>query len=108
MNFFSMFLGPSWKTSALGILGGLTMLLPEVQHALKGEPVNLNAVFTAFTVAGVGIAAKDGNVSHSVTGSPSAISSIVSALEPMINQMIAKAPPAPEVQAAPRAQPVKL
>ena len=54
----------SWKTSALGILGGLMMIIPQIIAVLDDDPETVFSKATlmaGFTMMGLGIAAKDGD-----------------------------------------------
>lgn len=54
----------SWKTTALGFIGGLMMILPQIQALLDDDPetVFIKSIFmTGLAMMGIGIAAKDGD-----------------------------------------------
>lgn len=54
----------SWKTTALGFIGGLMMILPQIQAMLDDDPetVFVKSIFmTGLAMMGFGIAAKDGD-----------------------------------------------
>ncbi len=54
----------SWKTTALGILGGLAIIIPELQALLDSDPATVfskAALMAGLGMLGVGINAKDGN-----------------------------------------------
>lgn len=54
----------SWKTTALGFLGGLMMVIPQIQAMLDDDPetVFVKSIFMAgLAMMGFGIAAKDGD-----------------------------------------------
>jgi hypothetical protein len=56
----------SWKTTVLGFLGGLMMVVPQIQAMFDDDPetVFVKSVFMAgLAMMGFGIAAKDGDKS---------------------------------------------
>lgn len=56
----------SWKTTALGFLGGLMLVIPQIQAMLDDDPetVFVKSVFMAgLAMMGFGFAAKDGDKS---------------------------------------------
>ena len=56
----------SWKTTALGFLGGLALMIPQIQAMLDDDPETIFAksVFlTGLAMMGFGFAAKDGDKS---------------------------------------------
>ena len=56
----------SWKTTLLGILGGLLVIIPQVIAVLDGNDAtefSLKAVIAGLALMGLGIAAKDGDKS---------------------------------------------
>ena len=56
----------SWKTTALGFLGGLMMIIPQIQAILDDDPetVFVKSIFlTGLAMMGFGVAAKDGDKS---------------------------------------------
>ena len=56
----------SWKTTALGIISGLLVILPQLQNLLDGDPATTfsETVFmTGLALMGLGVASKDGDKS---------------------------------------------
>ena len=56
----------SWRTTALGFIGGLMLLLPEIQAVLDTDPGTnpaYQAIIAALALMGLGINTRD----HSVT-----------------------------------------
>ena len=56
----------SWKTTALGIISGLLVILPQIQNLLDGDPETVfseTVVMTGLALMGLGISAKDGDKS---------------------------------------------
>lgn len=56
----------SWKTTALGFLGGLMMVIPQIIAVLDDDPETVfvkSIFFTGFAMMGFGVAAKDGDKS---------------------------------------------
>ena len=56
----------SWKTTAMGFLGGLMIVIPQIQAMLDDDPetVFVKSIFlTGLAMMGIGIAAKDGDKS---------------------------------------------
>ena len=54
----------SWKTTALGIVAGLLLILPQCSNYLDDDPktvVDYNVIVAALGTMGVGFAAKDGD-----------------------------------------------
>lgn len=54
----------SWKTTALGFISGLLIILPQIQNLLDGDPETVfseTVCMTGFALMGFGIAAKDGD-----------------------------------------------
>ena len=61
----------SWRTTILGIIGGLMLLLPQLQAAIDNDPttnLNYEQVIAAFALLGAGIAARDNKVSSEKAG----------------------------------------
>ena len=61
----------SWKTTALGLLGGLMMVIPQIQAMLDDDPetVFVKSVFMAgLAMIGLGISAKDGDKTYKELG----------------------------------------
>jgi hypothetical protein len=56
----------SWKTTALGFLGGLMLVIPQIQAMLDDDPETIfvkSLFMTGLAMMGFGIAAKDGDKS---------------------------------------------
>lgn len=56
----------SWKTTALGFISGLLVILPQIQNLLDGDPETLfsESVFMmGLALMGFGVVAKDGDKS---------------------------------------------
>ena len=56
----------SWKTTLLGIISGLLIILPQVQNLLDGDPETVfseTILMTGLALMGLGISAKDGDKS---------------------------------------------
>ena len=56
----------SWKTTALGFLGGLMMIIPQIVAMLDDDPetVFTKSIFMAgLALMGLGVASKDGDKS---------------------------------------------
>ena len=56
----------SWKTSLIGLLGALVILIPQLLAVIDGNPatiLSLKAVLTGLAMLGIGVAAKDGDKS---------------------------------------------
>lgn len=54
----------SWKTTLLGVVAGLMLLLPQVKAVLDDDPktvIDYNIVVAALGTMGIGVAAKDGD-----------------------------------------------
>lgn len=54
----------SWKTTVLGIISGLMIILPQIQNLLDGDPETVfseTILMTGFALMGLGIASKDGD-----------------------------------------------
>ena len=52
----------SWKTTILGILGALALLIPQVVAVLDGDPKtnpDVEQILLALSVGGAGVAARD-------------------------------------------------
>lgn len=61
----------SWKTTALGFISGLLIILPQIQNLLDGDPETVfsETIFmTGFALMGLGIASKDGDKSSKEIG----------------------------------------
>lgn len=61
----------SWKTSAVGILSGVGILIAQLTVYLDSDPatvVSIEAIGTALALLGVGIFAKDGDKKSSDVG----------------------------------------
>lgn len=61
----------SWRTTVLGILAGLAILITQAIAALDGDPetvFNLDAVIAALATMGIGVAARDNIVSSEKAG----------------------------------------
>ena len=56
----------SWKTTALGVISGLLMILPQIQNLLDGDPETVfseTVIMTGLALMGLGVTAKDGDKS---------------------------------------------
>lgn len=56
----------SWKTTALGFISGLLVILPQIQNLLDGDPETVfseTICMTGLALMGLGVAAKDGDKS---------------------------------------------
>ena len=53
----------SWKTSLMGFLAAIPLLVNEVQAALAGQHINKKSVITAVAIVLMGYFARDKNVS---------------------------------------------
>ena len=56
----------SWKTTALGFISGLLIILPQIQNLLDGDPETAfseTVLMTGLALMGFGVAAKDGDKS---------------------------------------------
>lgn len=56
----------SWKTTLIGFLGGLVMVIPQVLALVDGNPETrfiLSLFVTGLAMMGIGVAAKDGDKS---------------------------------------------
>ena len=54
----------SWKTTALGFISGLLIILPQIQNLLDGDPETVfseTICMTGIALMGLGITAKDGD-----------------------------------------------
>lgn len=61
----------SWKTSILGIIAGLLIILPEIRNFLDGNPetmLNETVILTGLAMMGIGVSAKDGDKSSKQLG----------------------------------------
>lgn len=61
----------SWRTTTLGVLGALAILIGQVQALLDDDPsttVEFEAVLAALGVLGLGVAARDNGVSSQDVG----------------------------------------
>lgn len=61
----------SWKTTLAGIVAAVLILLGEAQSVLDDKPetkINWEAVATAAAVLGIGLFARDSNVSSEQSG----------------------------------------
>lgn len=61
----------SWKTTILGLLGAIALLIPQVIAVLDDDPAtqfSLAAVIAALGIGGTGIAARDNNQSSEQVG----------------------------------------
>lgn len=61
----------SWRTTVLGILAGLAILITQAIAALDGDPetvFNLDAVIAALATMGIGVVARDNVVSSEKAG----------------------------------------
>lgn len=61
----------SWKTTAAGMLGAVSILLAQASYFLDGKPetvVDLTAITTAAGLIWLGISARDNNVSSERAG----------------------------------------
>jgi hypothetical protein len=61
----------SWKTTAVGILTAIGIIATQVSYLLDTDPetvFNLQAVFAALGVAGIGFFARDNNVNSEAAG----------------------------------------
>jgi hypothetical protein len=56
----------SVQTTAMGVLAGISMLIPQVQNLLDGDPettLSETVIISALALMGFGITAKDGDKS---------------------------------------------
>ena len=56
----------SWKTTALGLISGLLVILPQLQNLLDGDPETVfseTVCMTGLALMGLGVASKDGDKS---------------------------------------------
>ena len=56
----------SWKTTGLGIISGLLVILPQIQNLMDGDPETVfsETIFmTGLALMGLGVASKDGDKS---------------------------------------------
>ena len=56
----------SWKTTILGIIAGLLLILPQIQAVLDADPATVaswEAIATGLGILGIGAFAKDGDKS---------------------------------------------
>ncbi len=61
----------SWKTTALGFIGGLMIILPQIQNLLDGDPETVfseTVCMTGLALMGLGITAKDGDMTSEELG----------------------------------------
>jgi hypothetical protein len=61
----------SWKTTAVGILAGLSIILAQVSYLLDADPqttFSLEVVFGALGIMGIGFFARDNNVTSEQAG----------------------------------------
>ncbi|MEM9372409.1 MAG: hypothetical protein AAGA55_02095 [Planctomycetota bacterium] len=61
----------SWKTTALGIIGGFMLLLPQLSAVLDDDPEtnpDWQQVTAAFAMFGIGTVARDGDKSSQDVG----------------------------------------
>lgn len=61
----------SWKTTVLGVIAGLSLILPQIAAALDSDPAtvfSLEAVIAGLGAMGIGIAARDNNKSSEQVG----------------------------------------
>jgi len=56
----------SWKTTAMGIISGLIIILPQVRNLMDGDPETVfseTVLATGLALMGLGVASKDGDKS---------------------------------------------
>ena len=56
----------SWRTTILGIIAGLVVILPQIAAMIDGDPAtefSMKILIGGFALMGIGIAAKDGDKS---------------------------------------------
>ena len=61
----------SWHTTAVGVIGGLLIALPQIQNLLDSDPETAfvwSVFVTGLTAMGIGIFAKDGDKSSEDVG----------------------------------------
>lgn len=61
----------SWKTTTVGILAGLSIILAQVSYLLDADPqttFSLEVVFSALGIMGIGFFARDNNVTSEQAG----------------------------------------
>ena len=61
----------SWKTTTVGILAGLSIILAQVSYLLDADPetvFSLEVVFGALGIMGIGLFARDNNVTSEQAG----------------------------------------
>ena len=60
----------NWKTTTLGLLAGLTVLIPQIQSYIDGKPVNWPNVLFAVVVAVLGANTRDSGSGSDARGGP--------------------------------------
>lgn len=63
--------GVSWKTSVLGIIGGLMLLLPQIGAVLDDDPEtnpDWQEITAGLALMGIGVSARDGDKSSQDVG----------------------------------------
>lgn len=61
----------SWKTTVVGILAGLSIILAQVSYLFDADPqtvFSVEAVFSALGIMGIGFFARDNNVTSEQAG----------------------------------------
>lgn len=59
----------SWKTTVLGIIAGLILILPELQHLLnEASAFDLSVLISGLSAMGIGFFARDNNVTSEKAG----------------------------------------
>jgi len=61
----------SWKTSALGIIAGIMLILPQVSAVFDNDPETVpqwNGIMAGLAAMGLGIASRDGDKSSEDVG----------------------------------------
>ena len=59
----------SWRTTTLGIIAGLILILPELQHLLgDAGSFDLSVLISGLSAMGIGFFARDNNVTSEQAG----------------------------------------
>lgn len=61
----------SWKTTILGIIAGLMLLLPQIAAVLDDDPLtnpSYETIIAALSLVGVGVSARDNNQTSEQVG----------------------------------------
>ena len=88
MNIFETTLGPNWKTTVHGIVAAVGSALAESFN--KSDNPTLHLIGTAIAIyglAGVGVSAKDSNVTHTIAGSVISASAAVPAAKEVVEDV---------------------